>query len=157
MQGNYNMIGKILGYDKNNNTGIISADNGTRYKFSKEDWKENNLPQKEMKVDFEPTDENNAKDIYVVQDQLAENTNTLLGLIAIGITFFFGFIGTFISRLFIAKEPLGNVIIPTIIHFIITVLVIIPILGWLIYFIGTCYYMYKNYMLVTQPEYNPFR
>ena len=150
------MTGKILGYDTNDNTGIISSDKGTRYKFTKEDWKENSTPRKEMKVDFEDTEENTAKDIYLIQDQLVENTNTLLGLIAVGITFFFGFIGTFISRLFIAREPIGNVILPTIIHFIITALVIIPLFGWIIYFVGTCYYMYKNYMLVTQPEYNPY-
>jgi len=150
------MTGKILGYDKSSNTGDISADNGSRYKFSKEDWKESNLPQKEMKVDFEPSAENNAKDIYVVKDQVEENTYTLLGLIAVGITFFFGFIGTFVSRLLIAKEPLGSVILPTIIHFIITALVIIPVIGWLIYLIGTCYYMYKNYKLVTEPKQNPY-
>ncbi len=151
------MTGKILGYNTSDNTGIISSDNGTRYKFTKEQWKEQSTPQKEMLVDFEATEENTAKDIYVVHDQLAENTNTLLGLIAVGITFFFGFIGTFISRLFIAKESIGNVILPTIIHFVITALVIIPLFGWIIYFIGTCYYMYKNYMLVTQPEFNPYK
>lgn len=151
------MTGKILGYDTNTNDGVITSDNGTRYKFTKEDWKESTSPQKEMNVDFEATEENTAKDIYVVKDQLVENTNTLLGLIAVGITFFFGFIGTFISRLFIAKEPMAKVILPTIIHFVITALVMIPFLGWIIYFIGTCYYMYKNYMLVTEPEHNPYK
>ena len=150
------MIGRILGYDTSDNTGIISSDNGTRYKFTKENWKENSTPQKEMKVDFEATEENTAKDIYIIQDQLVENTNTLLGLIAVGITFFFGFIGTFISRLFIAREPFGSVILPTLIHFVITALVVIPLFGWIIYFIGTCYYMYKNYKLVTQPQFNPY-
>jgi len=150
------MTGKILGYDTNNKDGVISADNGTRYKFTKEDWKENTPPQKEMSVDFEATEENKAKDIYVVSNQLSQNTNTLLGLIAVAITFFFGFIGTFISRLFIAREPIGDVILPTIIHFFITALVVIPVVGWLIYFIGTCYYMYKNFKLITEPEYNPY-
>jgi hypothetical protein len=151
------MTGRVLGYDTTNNTGVISVDNGTRYKFTKEDWKETTQPKKEILVDFESGDNNTAKDIYIVADTLVENTNTILGLIAVGITFFFGFIGTFISRLFIAKEPLGNTIFPTIIHFIITVSVVIPLIGWLIYFIGTCYYMYKNYMLVTEPEYNPYK
>lgn len=151
------MTGKILGFDTSDNSGIISSQSGTRYKFTKEDWKETTLPKKEMSVDFEGTEDNRAKDIYIITDQLAENTTTLLGLIAVGITFFFGFIGTFISRLFIAKEPLGHTILPTVIHFIITICVVIPLVGWLIYFIGTCYYMYKNYMLVINPEYNPYK
>jgi len=151
------MTGRILGYDSTDNTGVISVDNGTRYKFTKEDWKETTPPRKELHVDFEATEDNTAKDIYIVADILAENTNTLLGLIAVGITFFFGFIGTFISRLFIAKEPLENTIFPTIVHFIITISVAIPLIGWIIYFIGTCYYMYKNYMLITEQEYNPYK
>ena len=146
------MTGIVLGYDSNDNTGTISAENGKRYKFSKEAWKENNEPKKEMKVDFEITDEDIAKDIYMLTDTVAENTSTLLGLVAVGLTFFLGFIGTFISRLFIAKEPVGNVLVPTAIHFVITILAIVPLLGWLIYLIGTAYYMYKNFMLVTQPN-----
>jgi hypothetical protein len=107
-----------------------------------------------MKVDFETNDEGNAKDIYLVKDQVAENTSTLLGLVAVGITFFFGFVGTFISRLFIAKQPIGSTIVPTAIHFLITILLFIPIIGWLIYLGGTFYYMYNNYQLSTQPAYN---
>lgn len=139
------MIGKILGFD--GKTGTISAENGSRYTFSKEEFKESIQPEKGIKVDFEISDENNAKDIYVVEDQVAENTSTLLGLIAVGITFFLGFIGTFISRVFLAKQSIGSAIVPTAIHFLITILVLIPILGWLIYLIGTFYYMYKNYQL----------
>ncbi|PHS55835.1 MAG: hypothetical protein COB17_10930 [Sulfurimonas sp.] len=148
------MIGRILGYDISDNTGTISGDNGSRYKFSKENWKDSIKPQKEMKVDFETDAEGNAKDIYFVKDQVAENTSTLLGLVAVGITFFFGFIGTFISRLFIAKQAIGSTIVPTAIHFLITILLFIPIVGWLIYLGGTFYYMYTNYQLSTQPAYN---
>ena len=151
------MTGKVLGYDNQNDNGVILSDSDTRYKFSKEQWRENTPPQKEQRVDFEPLEDNSAKDIYAVADICEQNTTTLLSLIAVGITFFFGFVGTFISRLFIAKEPFGSVIIPTLIHFLISTLLIIPIIGWIIYFIGTCYFMYKNYMLVTEPEYNPYR
>lgn len=148
------MTGKILGFDTSDNTGTISADNGERYTFSKEEWKDSSVnPQRDMKVDFEQTDDKKAKDIYMVKDIATENTSTMLGLIAVGITLFFGFIGTFVSRLFIAKEPIGNSIIPTAIHFVITLLLLIPLVGWLIYMVGTFYYMYKNYMLVTAPRY----
>jgi hypothetical protein len=101
-----------------------------------------------MRVDFIISDENRAKDIYLVRDKEEYNCRTLLGLVAVGITFFFGFIGTFVTRLFIAKEPIGSAIIATIIHLIISILIIVPLLGWLIYMIGTGYYMYKNYQLV---------
>jgi len=140
------MIGKILGFD--GQTGSISGDNGSRYTFSRENFKESIQPQQGMKVDFEISDENNAKDIYVIEDQVAENTSTLLGLIAVGITFFFGFIGTFISRVFLAKKSIESVIVPTAVHLLITLLILIPVLGWFIYLVGTFYYMYKNYQIV---------
>lgn len=146
------MTGRILGYDSSNNTGTISGDDSTRYKFSNEDWRDDTPPQKEMKVDFETGDENCAKDIYLIRDKEAENSSTLLGLVAVGITFFFGFIGTFVSRLFIAKEPIGSALIATAIHFLITLLVFIPILGWLLFMIGSGYFMYKNFILVTQEK-----
>ena len=144
------MTGRILGYDANDKSGAISGDNASRYKFSIEDWKDTAQPQKDMKVDFDTDDSGNAKDIYLLKDHIAENTSTLLGLVAVAITFFFGFIGTFVSRLFIAKHDLASVIVPTIIHFLITVLFLIPVFGWFIYVIGTLYYMYKNYQLVMQ-------
>lgn len=147
------MTGKILGYDTTSNTGSVSGDDGKRYKFSKDDWKENIAPQKETKVDFDIADDGTAKEIYQVNDKLAENNDTLMGLLAIGITFFFGFIGTFVSRIVLAKQPVGKTIVPTLIHFVITLLGLIPVLGWIIYLIGTGYYMYKNYILVTTDSY----
>ena len=147
------MTGKILGFDTANNTGTVSGDDGKRYKFSKDDWKESVAPQKETKVDFDISEDGTAKEIYQVTDTAAENNDIMMGLIAIGITFFFGFIGTFVSRLVLAKQPVGKTIVPTLIHFIITLLGLIPVLGWLLYIIGTGYYMYKNYILVTTDSY----
>jgi len=146
------MLGRILGFDSQTSNGTISGDNGTRYKFSKEDFRDNNFPQKDMYVDFEINNEKEAKNIYIVKDKIAENTNIILGLAALAITFFFAFIGTFISRVVLAKEPVRNAIIPTVIHFILTILIFIPIIGWLIYFGSTLYYMIKNYQLVNNPK-----
>ncbi|PHS42232.1 MAG: hypothetical protein COB07_00395 [Sulfurovum sp.] len=147
------MTGKILGFDITNNTGTVSGDDGKRYKFSKVDWKESVAPQKETKVDFDMGEDGTAKEIYQITDKVAENNDALMGLLAIGITFFFGFIGTFVSRLVLAKQPIEKTIVPTLIHFVITMLALIPILGWIIYLIGTGYYMYKNYILVTTDSY----
>jgi len=144
------MTGKILGYDTVSNIGTVSGDDGKRYKFSKDDWKENTIVQKETKVDFNIAEGDTAKEIYQINDKMAENNDTLMGLLAIGITFFFAFIGTFVSRLVLAKQPVGKTIVPTLMHFVITMLGLIPILGWVIYLIGTGYYMYKNYKLLQQ-------
>ncbi len=143
------MIGKVLGFDLYNNIGTISGEDENRYKFTKESWRENTAPKKGMSVDFQCNENNHANDIYIIKNQLLENTSLLLALVALTITFLFGFIGTFISRL-IAKEPLLDILIPTFIHFIITVLLIIPILGWILYFFTTGYYMYKNFIIVSQ-------
>lgn len=146
------MTGIILVFDNSSNQGIISAVNGQRYSFMKEDYNEQSLPAKNIKVDFEVTEENKAIDIYTVRDHFQENTNTILGIVALGITFFLGFIGTLISRVAIAKESFGAAIIPTIIHFVITILIFIPVVGWLIYIMGTGYYMYKNYILTVNKK-----
>ena len=147
------MTGKILGYDMKESTGTISGDDGNRYKFTKEDWKETIVPTKEMMVDFEiDSEDKRAKDIYQVKDTVSENNDMLMGLFALGLTFFFGFIGTFLSRLILAKQPIEKTIIPTIIHFIVTLLILIPVLGWFIYIVGTLYYMVKNYSIVAKQD-----
>jgi len=146
------MIGRILGFDASSNTGSISGDNGNRYNFSKESFKENIELKKDMKVDFSVNGENLAVDIYTVKDHNQENASTMFGLIAIAITFFLGFIGTLISRIALAKQSFAEALIPTAIHFILTLLILIPFVGWLAYIIGTAYYMYKNYLLATEQK-----
>ena len=141
------MTGKVLGYDNQTNEGTISATDGKRYKFTKENWKDSNSPSSNMEVDFEISEDNIAKDIYVTKN-ITEENNTMIGLVAVGLTFFFGFIGTFVSRLFLAKRSVGETLLPTGIHFVLTLLFLIPVLGWIIYLAGTGYYMYKNYKLI---------
>ena len=147
------MTGKILGFDTNENTGTLAGDNGQRYTFAREDWKEELPPQKEMKVDFDTEEGNHAKAIYHIKDSASENNEIMMGLLAVGLTFFLAFFGTFIVRLVLAKQPVGKTLMPTFIHFIATILVIIPVLGWVIYLVGTAYYMIKNYQLVMNDSY----
>ncbi len=146
------MTGRILGFDTTSNTGSIAGDNGNRYNFSKVSFKENIELKKDMKVDFSVNDENQAVDIYTLRDHNQENTSTMFGLIAIVITFFLGFIGTLISRIALAKQSFAEALIPTAVHFVLTLLVFIPVVGWLAYIIGTAYFMYKNYLLATGKE-----
>ncbi|OYZ23355.1 MAG: hypothetical protein B7Y23_10235 [Sulfurovum sp. 16-42-52] len=142
------MTGKILGFDTTSNTGTISGDDGKRYNFSKESWKEKHAPQKDAKVDFDMDDNSKAIDIYQIKDVAAANNDMVMGLLSLGITFFFGFIGTFVSRLILSKQPIEQTIMPTLIHFIATIAVLVPVLGWFIYLIATVYYMVQNYKLV---------
>jgi hypothetical protein len=60
--------GTILDYTVQNNTGIISGDDGHRYSFQGAQWKETaKFPTKGMRVDFTPQDET-ATAIYLIQD-----------------------------------------------------------------------------------------
>lgn len=145
------MTGKILGFDVETNTGTISGDDGKRYTFAKEGWKENHAPSRDTKVDFHVDEEGKPVDIYQVKDAAADNTKTIMGVISLAITFFFGFIGTLVSRLVISKQPAGAALVPTAIHFVITLSLLIPLLGLLIYFGGTIYYMIQNYKLAVNP------
>ena len=145
------MQGEILGYDAQNDTGVIVHE-GKRYGFSKQNWRENTLPLKGAKVDFVAKGEV-AEDIYLLQGYSAgESSLTILALISLAITFFFGFAGTLISRMAISKHSFSRALPATAVHLVITVLAAVPLLGWIIYVIGTAYFMVKNYRYVMQPQ-----
>lgn len=142
------MQGTILGFNTQENEGVIITDD-QRYLFSKEDWKEKTLPQKGQKVDFVAQDMQ-AKDIYLITQTATDIT--ILSLISLAITFLLGFLGTLISRMVISKHDFSQAMMPTLAHLIITVLAFIPILGWIIYLVGTIYFMIKNYQFVLNPQ-----
>lgn len=142
------MQGIVLGYSVNDETGVIIAEE-KRYTFSKDDWKENRLPQKGMEIDFVAMG-SDAKDIYIVAKDI--DSTTMLGLISLAITFLLGFIGTLISRMVISKHDFSDAMPATFGHLIITILAFIPLLGWVIYVVGTIYFMVKNYQLVLNPQ-----
>lgn len=144
------MTGRILGFETATNSGVISGDDGKRYNFTKQNWKERHAPWKNTKVDFDIDENGKALDIYQVKDTVAASNDMIMGVVSLVMTFFLGFIGTFISRLILSKQPFEKTIIPTLLHFIVTVVALIPILGWIIYIIATIYYMVKNYKLVME-------
>lgn len=47
------MKGKVLYFDSETNSGIISGEDGKRYDFLKEEWKSDELPVQNQEVDFE--------------------------------------------------------------------------------------------------------
>jgi uncharacterized membrane protein YhaH (DUF805 family) len=61
------MKGKILHYDSTTQEGIISANNGSRYSFKKNDVKSMIHIQKGMDTEF-TTEQHDAKDIYVTEN-----------------------------------------------------------------------------------------
>lgn len=59
------MNGQVLDYSIQNNSGVISADNGRRYSFAGGGWQASNPPSVGMHVDFQPSG-NTAIGIYAV-------------------------------------------------------------------------------------------
>ncbi len=141
------MRGKILGYDPKNNEGAIQGEDGRRYSFLLAEWKSAESPRADVPVDFVPQD-GSALQIYPIRDSEAEQNKLVLGIVSLLITFFLGFIGTLISRMAISKIPFSKTLVPVLVHLVITLLALIPVVGWVLYVIGTIYFMVKNYQLV---------
>jgi hypothetical protein len=142
------VTGKILGYNPDEASGTIKSESGERYTFSIDDWKENTPPKKDMRVDFERDESGRAKEIFLERERSEEHSGIMLGLVSLGLTFFLGFIGTFISRVVISGQSFSSAIIPTLIHLLLSFTVLIPVFGWIVYLIVTVYYMVRNYQLV---------
>ncbi len=141
------MKGRILGYDSKNSEGAIQGEDGNRYSFQLAEWKGEDVPRPEMAVDFVP-DGGVALKIYPIRDSEAEENKLVLSIISLLITFFLGFIGTLVSRLAMAKQPLSKVILPVAIHAVITLFFFLPVFGWVFYVAGTVYFMVKNYQII---------
>ena len=58
------MKGQILDYSVQTNSGVISGDDGNRYSFIGDSWQDSSIPQRGVRVDFEP-DADTAIGIYV--------------------------------------------------------------------------------------------
>lgn len=73
-----------------------------------------------------------------------------IGIVAGLLTFFLGFIGTFIVRIAIVKHPFKDTIVPTLIHFLLNAAVVIPVIGIIIAVIGNIYYVWVNFKLAAK-------
>ncbi|MCF8088846.1 MAG: hypothetical protein K9K63_07345 [Desulfotignum sp.] len=141
------MKGKTLGFDSSSQEGAIQGTDGKRYAFQVSEWKNGDTPSAEIPVDFVPN-EGYALKIYPIKDTEAEGSILAFGIISLLITFFLGFVGTLISRLALARQPFSKVIVPVLIHAVITLFFFIPVIGWGFYFVCTIYFMVKNYQLI---------
>lgn len=88
------MKGKVLGYNKENQTGVITSEEGKRYTFSRADWESPNEPVPNASVDFE-TEDNRAVGIYRVGGALSNVANDGLSKkwVATILAFIAGWIG----------------------------------------------------------------
>lgn len=71
----------------------------------------------------------------------------LIKIIALFLTLLLGFIGTFIVRIAIVKDNFSKAMLPTFMHFLLNLAVIIPVIGIVIAFAGSLYFAYRNFML----------
>lgn len=71
------MKGQVLDYSVQSNEGIITSNEGQRYKFNGAEWKETSIPQRGVNVDFDISEEGKATEIYLAL--ASKNTNNSLG------------------------------------------------------------------------------
>jgi hypothetical protein len=146
--------GRILAYSKSNKTGVVAGRDGARYTFDKSDWMEQHEPQKGDVVDFLPQGERGTN-IYLKElkeTSSVHNQQILMGLVAVGLTFFLGFIGTFITRLVMAGQNAMGALVATLIHFILSLVLVIPVIGIFLFLGVQIYYMVANYKLVMRHQ-----
>lgn len=58
------MQGNVLDFSVQTNTGLISGQDGRRYSFTGQEWKESELPKRGLLVDFEGTADGQATGVY---------------------------------------------------------------------------------------------
>ncbi|QOY52897.1 hypothetical protein [Candidatus Sulfurimonas baltica] len=71
----------------------------------------------------------------------------VIGIVAGLLTFFLGFIGTFIVRIAIVKDPFLKTTLPTLIHFLLNAAIIIPIIGVVIALLANIYFVWVNFKM----------
>lgn len=93
------MQGQILDYSVQNNSGIITTQEGQRYQFEGSEWKDASVPSRGMEVDFDVDAHNQAIGVYKALRSSStvklgssgskEKSRVVAGLLA----FFLGFCG----------------------------------------------------------------
>jgi len=142
------LLGKILGVNISNESGTIIGEDENRYTFIKQSLKDNIIPQKNMCIEFRVLENNKATDITTCDVCFQEKNNLKFGISTIFLTLIFGCIGTFVSRYLFAKLPLKKVWLPTLLHFCISIVLFVPLLGIIFYIVGVLYFTVKNYKIV---------
>lgn len=113
------MKGRVLGYDADAGEGIISGDDGIRYRFVPADWKAQGRPTVGQSVDFEGMD-GRAGSVFVVS-----GGNTMSGeknkIVAALLALFLGGLG--IHKFYLGKNTAG------------IIMLLCSLIGWVLLFI----------------------
>ena len=105
--------GTVKWFNKDKGFGFISGEDGNRYTFNSDDWKNELNPYKNQKVDF-LIEEKYAKEVYLVEEEELDNKNDFLPIISVifsvvGVWFiqfvFISFVTLFIAKYNIKKKP----------------------------------------------------
>lgn len=99
------MKGKILDFNSENRTGIITADDGNRYNFDVAQWKSSVLPKNGAKVDFSV---NNGSAEAIYQEQAAADIGSKKVTAAI-LAFFLGAFGA--HKFFLGYNKQGAIML----------------------------------------------
>ena len=67
------MKGQILDFSIQNGGGLINGEDGKRYPFKSEEWKEQNIPTRGMNVDFDINGDGQAIGIYKALNSSSSN------------------------------------------------------------------------------------
>jgi TM2 domain-containing membrane protein YozV len=113
-QGQGNMRGQVLGVDTRTGTGVVTGDDGRRYRFKPEDWADRGEPAVGMYVDFD-VEEDRALTIFPVPGTAparvpapqppARGGDDRNRYVAAVIAFFFGALG--IHRFYLGRVASG--------------------------------------------------
>jgi TM2 domain-containing membrane protein YozV len=111
------MKGKILNFNIQNGSGVISGDDGQRYNFVSSEWRSDKNPSANQLVDFK-INEDNAIEIYLAASASGEKNKIAAALFA----FFLGGLG--IHKFYLGCTTAG--VITLVIFFLGIILLFIP-------------------------------
>ena len=106
------MKGKILDFNVQNGSGVISTDDGQRYNFSSSEWKSSHSPETQQFVDF-IVNGNDATEIYLdsaskTTENTISNQSSKTSILAI-VSLVFGILGFFMWLLGIVAIITGHI------------------------------------------------